>query len=224
MIDLSKSYEYFHPEEVRERIHIIGCGSVGGTLAELLVRLGLTKLTLWDFDDVEAHNLANQIYRQKDIGRKKTEALLDILAEINPDVRNDAKLMSDGWDEQELSGYVFLAVDNIELRRKIAQQHLYSIEIKAMFDFRTGLEDAQHYACDWSDIRKKKDFLKSMDFSHEEAAQATPVSACGVILGVAPTVRGICAVGIANFVNFARGKGLKKMMAFDIFMPDLMAF
>ena len=223
-MDLSKSYEYFQPEKDDARVHIIGCGSVGGTLAELLVRLGLTKLTLWDFDDVEAHNLANQIYRQKDIGRKKTEALLDILAEINPDVRNDAKLMSDGWDEQELSGYVFLAVDNIELRRKIAQQHLYSIEIKAMFDFRTGLEDAQHYACDWSDIRKKKDFLKSMDFSHEEAAQATPVSACGVILGVAPTVRGICAVGIANFVNFARGKDLKKMMAFDIFMPDLMAF
>ena len=41
-IDLSKSYEYFQPEKVDCRIHIVGCGSVGATVAELLVRLGLT--------------------------------------------------------------------------------------------------------------------------------------------------------------------------------------
>ena len=45
-IDLSKSYEYFQPEKVDGRIHIIGCGSVGGTVAELLVRLGLTEISL----------------------------------------------------------------------------------------------------------------------------------------------------------------------------------
>jgi len=43
-LNLSKSYDFFQPEQVRERIHIIGCGSVGSTVAELLVRFGLTKL------------------------------------------------------------------------------------------------------------------------------------------------------------------------------------
>ena len=47
-IDLSKSYEYFQPEKVDCRIHIVGCGSVGATVAELLVRLGLTNIALWD--------------------------------------------------------------------------------------------------------------------------------------------------------------------------------
>ena len=46
-IDLSKSYEYFQPEKVDCRIHIVGCGSVGATVAELLVRLGLTNIALW---------------------------------------------------------------------------------------------------------------------------------------------------------------------------------
>ena len=43
-MDLSKSYEYFQPEKVDARIHMIGCGSVGATIAENLVRLGLTNI------------------------------------------------------------------------------------------------------------------------------------------------------------------------------------
>ena len=51
-MDLSKSYEYFQPEKVEARINIVGCGSVGATLAENLVRLGITNLALWDMDVV----------------------------------------------------------------------------------------------------------------------------------------------------------------------------
>lgn len=101
-IDLSKSYEYFQPEKVDCRIHIVGCGSVGATVAELLVRLGLTNIALWDMDTVSPHNLANQIFRQQDIGRSKVEALADILFDINPDVKDDLKLYKDGWNGQQL--------------------------------------------------------------------------------------------------------------------------
>ncbi len=93
-----------------------------------------------------------------------------------------------------------------------------------MLDFRTLLESAQHYAADWSDYKMKKDLLNSMNFSHEEASEETPVSACGVTLGVAPTVRAICALGVANFVNFIRGKGLKKLIILDAFNFMLDAF
>lgn len=223
-IDLSKSYEYFQPEKVDCRIHIVGCGSVGATIAELLVRLGLTNLTLWDMDTVCPHNLANQIFRQQDIGCCKVDALLDILSDINPDVKDSAKLCRDGWNGQQLSGYVFLCVDNIELRRQIVEKHFDNPYIKAMFDFRTLLESAQHYAADWTDYKMKKDFLNSMNFSHEEAAEETPVSACGVTLGVVTTVRTICALGVSNFVKFVRGKGLNKLMICDAFQPLLDAF
>ena len=63
MIDLSKSYEFFQPEKEDARINIVGCGSVGSTIAVLLARAGVTKMTLWDFDMVEPHNLANQMFR-----------------------------------------------------------------------------------------------------------------------------------------------------------------
>ncbi len=223
-MNLSKSYEFFQPELVTERIHIIGCGSVGSTLAENLARCGLTKMTLWDFDTVEAHNIANQMFRQQDLNKPKVEALRDILVEINPEAEPDLKLMPNGWQGKLLSGYIFLCVDNIELRRQIVERHMDTPYVKAVFDFRTLLESAQHYAADWSDYKMKQDLLASMQFSHEEAAADTPVSACGVTLGVATTVRLVCALGTNNFLNFVKGRELKKLVLINGFNFDLMAF
>lgn len=214
-MNLSKSLEVFNPNAKTDRIHIIGCGSVGSTLAELLTRYGLTRFTLWDFDTVEPHNIANQKFTQKHIGMTKVEALLDLMCEINPEVKEHTKLEPNGWDGQQLSGYVFLCPDNIEVRQKIVDKHMYNPYVKAMFDIRTGLFDAQHYAVDWSDVKGKKNFRATMNFSHEEAKQAAPVSACNIQLGVAATVRLICDLCIANFTNFWNGSGLKKMILMD---------
>ncbi len=223
-MDLSKSYDFFQPEKDSTRIHIIGCGSVGSTIAENLTRCGVTKMTLWDFDEVEAHNIVNQMFRQQDIHRKKVDALKDILLEINPDIEQDLELKPDGWKGKTLSGYIFLCVDNIDLRRTIVEKHFDSPFVKAMFDFRTLLESAQHYAADWSDLKMKQDFLASMQFSHDEAKSETPVSACGVTLGVVTTVRLVCALGVNNYINFVKGRGIKKMMIIDGFNYMLDAF
>ena len=224
VIDLSKSYDFFKPEDCKERIHIIGCGSVGSTVAELLARFGLTKLTLFDFDMVEPKNLANQMFRQEHIGMAKVEALTDMLCEINPEIKDTIKVEPEGYINQKLSGYVFLCVDNIELRQEIAVANKDNPYIKAMFDFRTRLPDAQHYAADWSDMKMVDDFIRSMNFTHDEAAEETPVSACNITLSVAPMVRMICSLGVTNFINFVKGDGLKKLILIDAFNFVLDAF
>lgn len=223
-MNLAKSYDYFQPDKHDCRIHIVGCGSVGANVASQLARCGVTKFTLWDFDVVESKNLANQVFRTKDIGKPKVEALQDILVDINPDIKDDIKLKPKGWDGEQLNGFVFLAVDNIDLRRRIVEMHMDNMFVKAMFDFRTRLEDAQHYAADWSDYGMKKAFLNSMAFSHEEAAEETPVSACNVTLSVFPTVDVVCALGVANFMNFWNDKPLKKLMLVSPFEFTLDAF
>ena len=223
-LNLAKSCDFFKPEEVKERIHIIGCGSVGSAVAELLVRFGLTKIILYDFDIVEPKNLANQIFRQEHIGMAKTKALADMIYEINPEVRATIKIEQEGYSSQKLSGYVFLCVDNIELRREIATANKSNPYIRAMFDFRTRLTDAQHYAADWNNVKMAEDFIRSMNFSHEEAATETPMSACNVTLSVAPTIRMICSLGVANFINFAKGEHLKKFIQIYAFGFMLDAF
>ena len=224
MIDLSKSYEFFQPEKDNAKIHIVGCGSVGSTIAENLARCGIKNMVLWDFDTVEPHNIVNQMCRQQDVGKSKVEALKDILCDINPEIVDTVELKPEGWQGKLMSGYIFLCVDNIELRRQIVEKHMDSPYVKAVFDFRTLLESAQHYAADWSDYKMKQDLLKSMQFSHEEAAAETPVSACGVTLGVATTVRLVCALGVNNYINFVKGNGIKKLVIIDGFNFMLDAF
>lgn len=224
-MDLNKSYEFFQPEMLgKDRIHIIGCGAIGSTVAENLVRFGITNITLYDFDKVEPHNIANQMFVQSDIGKLKVDAVADMLAAINPEVKGGLRLVKEGWTGQRLSGYVFLCVDNIELRKKIAESCKMNTFVKGMFDFRMGLTDGQHYAADWRDRKMVKDFIASMEFTHEEAAAETPVSACNITLSVCPTVRTIVAYGVSNFINFVKGGPLKKLIMSDTFSYSLMDF
>ena len=223
-MDLSKSYEFFKPEMCGERLHIIGCGDIGSTVAENLVRFGLTNITLYDFDTVEKHNIANQMFKETDIGKLKTEALAEYLCDINPDVAANLKIVNKGYTGQKLSGYVFLCVDNIDLRREIAENCKDNEYIKAMFDFRMRLTDAQHYAADWSDKAMIENFLKTMAFSHEDAQKETPVSACNITLSVVPTVRTICAYGVSNFINYVKDGIIKKMILVDAFNYTVDAF
>lgn len=212
-MNLSKSFEFFDPSTCKGMIHIIGCGSVGSTVAELLTRFGCEKFTLYDFDIVEPKNIANQMFVFNQIGKKKTEAVTEIIHAINPEAK--VYTYDEGWTDQPLDGYVFLAVDNIEVRKAIVKTNLYNEFVKAMFDFRTGLTDAQHYAADWSDFKARKNFMNTMNFSHDEVESVR--SACNVELCVAPTVRLICNAGVANFINFLKGEPLYKLVVSDAF-------
>jgi len=65
-------------------IGIAGCGGLGSNAAVALVRAGVGKLILSDFDVVEESNLNRQYFFQADIGKYKVEALAHHLKSINP--------------------------------------------------------------------------------------------------------------------------------------------
>jgi len=221
-MDLSKVYEFFKPETVQGSIHIIGCGSVGSTIADLLARCGLTNFTLWDFDTVEPHNIHNQMFIQTDVGKAKVDAVRENVIRINPDANVTVK--PDGWNGDPLSGYIFLCVDNIDLRREIVESNMNNMFVKGVFDFRTGLEESQHYAANWMNYDHKKQLLSTMQFSHEEAASTTPTSACGRSIGVVTTVRQVCNEGVNNFINFVKTGEIKKCVLSNGFKFTLDAF
>ena len=211
-MNLSKSFEFFNPEACKDRIHIIGCGSVGSTVAELLSRFGLINVKLYDFDVVEEHNLANQMFTTEDLYKPKVEGVYKRWVSVNPEAARTIQCYDKGWDGQKLNGYVFLCVDNIELRKRIVEENKYNLNIKAMFDFRTSLDTAQHYAADWSQPKSIQAFLDTMDFTHAESLENTPMSACKVALCVMPTVWSVAMAGVVNFVNFVKDGKLEQSM------------
>lgn len=225
-MNLIRQEEFFSPVKTTDDIHIIGIGAIGSHIAEMLVRMGLTNIHLYDFDTVDEHNIPNQLYNEPAIGCTKCDALKHDLYLINSDTIKTVKTHDKGYilERTKLSGYVFLCVDSINLRKAIVKEHEFNPMIKALFDFRMGLEDAQHYAADWKDHKQIEDMLASMDFTDEEAKEAMPTTACGSALCVLPTIRVITSYGIANWINFIKTGKLKKVILANAFTYENMAF
>lgn len=70
-----------------------GLGGLGSNIAVSLARIGVGHLHLLDFDEVDLTNLNRQYYFLRHIGMKKTEALKEILLDINPylDIQTDCR-------------------------------------------------------------------------------------------------------------------------------------
>ncbi|KAJ3067100.1 hypothetical protein HK102_007491, partial [Quaeritorhiza haematococci] len=59
---------------------------LGSVAAEMLVRCGIGKLILFDYDVVELANMNRLFFRPHQSGKTKTQAAFETLREINPDV------------------------------------------------------------------------------------------------------------------------------------------
>lgn len=125
-----------------------------------------------------------------------------ILRNIVPDI--DIIEHPEGYTNEHLGGYVFMCVDSMSVRNNIVDV-LDLDTLKAVFDFRMRLTDAQHYAAK-NDCKQLVKLKWTMNFTDEEADKETPVSACGETLNVITTVRVITSLGLTNFINIVNNE------------------
>ncbi|AEG34364.1 UBA/THIF-type NAD/FAD binding protein (plasmid) [Thermus thermophilus SG0.5JP17-16] len=72
----------------KRRVVIVGLGGYGTWLAMMAARMGIRHIIGIDFDHVELSNLNRQVlFTQQDVGRPKTEACAEAIAQIDPNVR-----------------------------------------------------------------------------------------------------------------------------------------
>ncbi len=67
----------------RRSVHLIGLGMHGSWVAQLLARLNIGQLTVWDHDTVGEENLETQAYRLEDVGKTKVDATYENLKLTN---------------------------------------------------------------------------------------------------------------------------------------------
>ncbi len=84
-------------------VAIFGCGGLGSNVGAMLVRAGIGRLVLADFDRVDATNLGRQFYFADQVGELKTEALAANLRRIRPDV--DLTLVTDTLTADNVTRY-----------------------------------------------------------------------------------------------------------------------
>jgi sulfur carrier protein ThiS adenylyltransferase len=106
-------------------VGIIGLGGLGSNAAMMLVRSGVRRFVLADFDKVEPSNLARQLFFPDQLGQLKTEALAETLLRIEPDL--DLTLVAEclqADDIPRLFGAVDVlleAVDRAETKQMIVE-------------------------------------------------------------------------------------------------------
>lgn len=86
---LDKAFDERFSPEIKDKLSnayvaIAGLGGLGSNIAVMLARSGVGHLLLIDFDSVDVTNLNRQVYMIPHVGMKKTEALKNILEQINP--------------------------------------------------------------------------------------------------------------------------------------------
>lgn len=87
---------YARNTQVREAlagrlISIVGCGSFGSALADMLVRAGADRLVLIDPEPLAIENVGRHVLTAASVGEPKVRALAARLREINPDLAIDAR-------------------------------------------------------------------------------------------------------------------------------------
>jgi len=103
-------------------VGIAGCGGLGSNCAAALVRCGVGRLILVDFDVVSDGNLNRQFYFRDQVGRKKVEALAENLRRIDPgvnlelsEVRLDPERIATIFADCDLIVEAFDAADQKEM-------------------------------------------------------------------------------------------------------------
>ena len=196
-MDLSRHITVFNPASVKNDIHILGVGATGSFVAMELARMGCPVINIYDFDDVEQHNIPNQYYDVNDIGKDKVVALEAKLKLINPDITvNISTEKVTAEDMSKMSGYVFLLVDSMKVRKELWEAAKTNTNIINVWESRLGSDQARVYSLP---IEKGKDYSKyEQDFYDDDNAE---MSACGTSITVLPIVLQTSALMMVQFID-----------------------
>ena len=127
VIDTMRHRSVFDPAEFNFPMHVIGAGATGSRVFAALIELGMKRINVYDYDTVESHNIANQIYTAEDIGglkingcarfaKRKVGSGNILPAGIN--VR-ECKVTREYINSHSWDGVVFLLTDTMQSRREI---------------------------------------------------------------------------------------------------------
>jgi ubiquitin-like modifier-activating enzyme 5 len=73
--------------KLREKsVLVVGVGGLGATVSEIMTRVGIGRLVLFDYDKLEMANMNRLIYKPSQVGKTKVEAIREYLLEISSDV------------------------------------------------------------------------------------------------------------------------------------------
>ena len=197
LIDPLRHLSVFDPHAFgQRRVDVIGAGATGSRITLSLAKLGVENLHVWDFDQVEEHNVANQVYGLGDIGSPKVDALAEI-------VKVQTGLAITAYNErvdgtQPLGDVVFVLTDTMASRKKIWEGAFrLKMRTSLMIETRMGADSGRIYAVNPNRPKEVKGWEATL-YSDDEAE----VSACGASVSVGPTAELISGLAVWQMIRW----------------------
>lgn len=214
MYSIERHMHIFNPAEHECPVLLAGCGGIGSHVAMQLLALGVEHLTVVDYDRVEGHNLANQIFGQDDVGYYKVDALnehaaaklgLHALPSSETFKRLNGRLPDRFIDcptsaqaiEMGRTPALILAVDSMKARKEIIEE-VWEYAILRQQDWHViDTRMASTHGNIFSfNIRKTPEYLETIVPDGQ-----TEVSPCGTPMVVLPTVQGISSIAVWEYMK-----------------------
>lgn len=200
-LDRNRQGDWFKGEEYNKEVHVIGVGATGSFVAYQLAKMGVKHLHVWDFDHVEEHNVANQIYGIGDIGKYKVEALAErILNDVGLEIVTHTEKVTSAHKPQ-LKGVVFILTDTMASRKDIFSALKFNMNVSLVVETRMGIDCGRIYVVNPLSVPQTKTYENT--FYDDDVAE---VSFCGSSLSIMPT-----AINIASLACWAIIKDYKEM-------------
>ena len=181
-------------------IGVAGLGGLGSNIAISLARVGVKKLVLADFDVVEPSNLNRQQYFVRHIGMQKTQALKELINDVNPfvevethDIFLDEKNVASVFGECEILCEAF---DNVAGKAMILNEAGASLKDKKII----GASGMAGYFS--SNIIKTIKFAKN-------------VYLCGDLTNEAKIGQGLMAPRVAVCANHEANLAIRLLMGLE---------
>jgi hypothetical protein len=200
-IDTLRHYELVNPRDYDNGITVIGAGAVGSRVFSHLIEFGFENITVYDPDIVESHNIANQLYGNSDIGQPKVEALRRWtswklgIRDNSPNFPRTLHFVQDYvTPETPIQGYVFLLVDSLEERGKLATAMGNNISVPRIIDVRMAAMHLNVFV--FSPHTMLRSYLETL--GNDEDAE---VSSCGSPFSVTTTAAAAASLAVSSFVH-----------------------
>lgn len=199
MIDPMRHLEVFSPDKFNPTpVHIIGAGATGSKIAMSLAKLGIEEIHVWDADEVEPHNVANQLYGNHHIGQPKVEALADMVFRHTGITLTVHKEMVK--DKQDFAGIVYLLVDTMKDRKEIFEHSLKNnFKVQLVIETRMGANSLRIYSFTPFRPSEIKGWESTL-YTDDEAE----VSACGASTTVGATADLVSGCAVWQLIKWAK--------------------
>lgn len=130
----SRQEDIIRRDELLKHVMIVGAGGIGSWTALTFAKMGVHKITIIDFDEIEDVNVAPQFYKLSDIGKKKGEVLKQ---RVNEEMGRDmCEYIHGKWEDmtQDIKKYIMnenvevlvMAVDSMDVRIRIFDDVRYA--------------------------------------------------------------------------------------------------